>query len=457
VEVQNLYSQIFQILEGFKGTLPSSLSDQQRRAMMDALGQAGSDYRWNYYSHGLSGENTKLSIPDLVAFLDLAQQYVEHSLHANKRSDNLYHAYNILHLSDGLASIGHLYEMLEGQVAILSSGTLSGEESHLLLESLRNSQLYCPDQHSYILYPDRNLPGFLEKNRMTADQVSGSRLILELVKSQDKSLIVLDEEGKYHFSGHIHNVKDVTRALDALQSKYDDLIQREAEKIKILFEDIFHHNEFTGRSGTFFAYEGLGSIYWHMVSKLLLAVQETIIRTGGDVSTSALMEKYADIRRGLSFNKPPDVYGAFPTDPYSHTPKGQGAKQPGMTGMVKEEILTRQMELGFSVEDGRLVFDFLLLNQNEFLADPAEFRYINVNGQEEQIALSAGAMAYTICQVPVILRASDERCIHVHLSDGSIEPIDGHTLDWANSRHIFQRDGVVHRLIIFVTSSKRLN
>ena len=46
-----------------------------------------------------------------------------------------------------------------------------------------------------------------------------------------------------------------------------------------MFENVFHHNEFTGRSGTFFAYEGLGSIYWHMVSKLLLAVQETILRT----------------------------------------------------------------------------------------------------------------------------------------------------------------------------------
>ena len=34
-----------------------------------------------------------------------------------------------------------------------------------------------------------------------------------------------------------------------------------------------------------------------------------------------------------------------------------------MTGMVKEEILTRQMELGFSIENGHLVFDFLLLDR----------------------------------------------------------------------------------------------
>jgi len=457
IEVQNLYSQIFQILAGFKDTLSGSFSDEQRRAVMDALGEAGSDYRWNYYSRGLSETNAQLPITKIVTFLDLAQQYVEHSLRANKRSDNLYHAYNILHLSDGLASIGHLYEMLEGQVAILSSGMLSGEESLLLLESLRNSQLYRPDQYSYILYPDRSLPRFLEKNRMTLDQVSDLKLVEELVKTQDKSLIVKDEEGNYHFGGYIHNVKDVTRALNTLPSQYAELVKQEAEKIKVLFEEIFHHNEFTGRSGTFFAYEGLGSIYWHMVSKLLLAVQETILRTRGESCTSALIEKYTDIRRGLSFNKPPAVYGAFPTDPYSHTPKGLGAKQPGMTGMVKEEILTRQMELGYSIKDGCLVFDFLLLNRDEFLSEPSEFAYLNVHGQPEKIELPGGSMAYTICQVPIILRVSDEPCIHVHRSDGSIQKIDDHILDLANSRHIFQRDGRVDHLVVSTKQAIRKN
>ena len=176
MEVHELYSQIFKILSGFKNTLNSSFSDEQRRAMMDALGQAGSDYRWNYYSQGFSGKVTQLATSDMIAFLDLSQQYIEHSLRANKRSDNLYHAYNILHLDDKTASIRHLYEMLEGQVSILSSGLLSGEESLALLESLRVSQLYRPDQHSYILYPDRKLPGFLEKNCLTSDQVCGLSL-----------------------------------------------------------------------------------------------------------------------------------------------------------------------------------------------------------------------------------------------------------------------------------------
>jgi len=453
-DVQKLFSQIRQILNQFQEILASTFNDIQRRSTMDALGQAGSDYRWNYYTNGLSGEYAKLQVSELIAFLDLAQKYIEHSLSANKRSDNLYHAYNILHLDQETASIGYLNEILEGQVAILSSGMLSGEESIVLLESLRNSKLYRADQHSYILYPDRNLPGFLEKNCITSEQVNGLKLVSELVKVNDKSLIVMDEEGNYRFSGQLHNVKDLTRALSALPDHFTELVGCESEQIKALFENTFHHNEFTGRSGTFFAYEGLGSIYWHMVSKLLLAVQETIIRTRDESSTQALLETYAEIRKGLSFNKPPDIYGAFPTDPYSHTPKGRGAKQPGMTGMVKEEILTRQMELGFSIENGLIKFDSLLLDKQEFLDVPAVYKYWNVDGREEQVDLPAGSIAYSICQIPVILQAANEPCIEVQLSNGNMQKIGGLVLDADNGRHIFKRDGVVHHLLIFMPLNK---
>ena len=344
--------------------------------------------------------------------------------------------------------------MLEGQAAILSSGMLSGKESLVLLESLRHSQLYRADQHSYILYPDRKLDGFLEKNSMTPEQVSGLELVSELVKANDKTLVVRDENENYHFSSHIRNSKDVVRSLDALkkQSCYATLVEAEAEKIEALFESVFRHAEFTGRSGTFFAYEGLGSIYWHMVSKLLLSVQETILRTRSEPSLTDLMDKYADIRKGLSFNKTPDVYGAFPTDPYSHTPKGQGARQPGMTGLVKEEILTRQVELGFFIDQGTLTFDFMLLNKNEFLANPTVFTYFGVDGNQQQIDLSAGSLAYLICQVPVILQTSNENCITLYFADGSSQRIEGHVLDAINSRHIFQRDGVVRRVVLSIAN-----
>jgi len=167
----------------------------------------------------------------------------------------------------------------------------------------------------------------------------------------------------------------------------------------------------------------------------------------------ALLEKYFDIRKGLSFNKDPAAYGAFPTDPYSHTPSGQGARQPGMTGLVKEEILTRQVELGYTIENGSLVFDFTLLDRDEFLTENALFTYLGVDGGEQQIELPAGSIDYTICQVPVILRTSNENNISVHLSDGSLRQVEGHTLDAAHSRHIFMRDGVVHSLLVNIAAA----
>jgi hypothetical protein len=452
VEIQDLYLKISEILHRSIDLLDGSFTDEQRRFMMDALGQAGSEYRWNYYSQGVSGEEKQVATKDLTAFLDVVLQYVEHSLHANMRSDSLYHAYNILHLEDGIASVGNLYEMLEGQVSILSSGLLSGIESLALLESLRKSQLYRSDQHSYVLYPDRNPSSFLEKNSLAPEQVQGLALVAELEKANDKTLLIKDENGNYHFNGHIRNAKDVTVALNSLkeQSQYAELVKADAKNILSLFEDVFRHSEFTGRSGTFFAYEGLGSIYWHMVSKLLLAVQETILRTRGEETTSKLMEIYTDIRKGLSFNKTPDNYGAFPTDPYSHTPKGQGAKQPGMTGLVKEEILTRQSELGFSVEGGKIIFDFMLLDKSEFLTESTEFRYWDVNNKLQSIELPEGVIAYTICQVSVVLQTSDKKSVTVHFSDGRTQTVEGHKLDADTSGHIFRRDGVVRRLDVSI-------
>jgi hypothetical protein len=119
-----------------------------------------------------------------------------------------------------------------------------------------------------------------------------------------------------------------------------------------------------------------------------------------------------------------------------------------MTGMVKEEILTRQMELGDSITNGQIAFDFLLLNRDEFIAPPTEFAYWNVPGQPQTLDLPANSLAYTICQVPIILGASGEPSIEVHGSDGSTRQIPGHLLDAVTSRHIFQRDGMVHHLVV---------
>jgi hypothetical protein len=454
-EVAQLYSQIKAVLERFQPYLAVSFDDGQRRTMMDALGQAGSGYRWNIYTEGFSGVIVHLSRGDLLAFLELSQRYIEHSLRANRRSDQLYHTYNILHLGENSAAIGQLQEMLEGQVAILSSKLLSGDESLALLQSLRNSALYSADQNTYILYPDKTLPSFLSKNTLTVDQVRDLRLPAVLADVQDKTLFVRDVDGMYHFSGQLHNAKDVHQALEVLAGKpqFAEIVAVERKKIATLFEEVFHHTEFTGRSGTFFAYEGLGSVYWHMVSKLLLATQETALRYQNEPASTGLVEKYYDICAGLGFNKSPAVYGAFPADPYSHTPKGQGARQPGMTGLVKEEILARQAEVGWMIENGCLTFNPLLFNPKELLTTPVSFEYLDVTGESQRIDLPAGCLAYSVCEVPIVIQLADTPCIKIFLTDGTIQTINGNQMDATNSRHIFQRDGIVHHLMVHLSKA----
>jgi hypothetical protein len=386
----------------------------------------------------------------LTTFLDLALKHIDHTLQANRRDDHLYHAYNILNIGTDDAGVDNLYEMLEGQVSILSSGLLSAEESLQLLKALRQSALYRADQHSYILYPDRKLPGFLKKNVIPAESIAALQLPKALKGAQNRSLLVQDSNGDFHFNGNFRNIEDVNRELETLQKNeiFGALVSAEADKIRGLFEETFQHAHFTGRSGTFFAFEGLGSIYWHMVSKLLLAVQENVLWHSTAPQVTELIAIYRDIQAGLGFQKEPAVYGAFPTDPYSHTPKGKGAKQPGMTGAVKEEILTRAAELGLLIENGELRFEPLFLDQDELLKQSVPFSYIDVSGNEQRIDLEPGSLAYTICQVPVIVQKTNTPGVTVFHTDGTPHRLAGMALDSENSRHIFQRDGKIRKIVV---------
>ena len=185
---------------------------------MDELGEAGSKYRSAIYEHGFNGTISQVPADELKAFLGRTQEYLEHSLRANRRSDALYHSYNLLRLEPGSAYVDRLYEMLEGQVSILSSGLLSAEESLSLLESLRSSALYRADQHSYILYPDRILTSFLKKNTLLPEQLSHLKLPALLVENQDISLFNQDIDGLFHFASKLRNVKDVRKVLKALKN-----------------------------------------------------------------------------------------------------------------------------------------------------------------------------------------------------------------------------------------------
>ena len=224
-------------------------------------------------------------------------------------------------------------------------------------------------------------------------------------------------------------------------------MQKEQPLIEEIFESVFNHRQFTGRSGGMYAYEGLGSIYWHMVSKLLLAALENFRKAleqdSDPVVVGKLADCYFDIRAGIGFNKTPENYGAFPTDPYSHTPGFAGAKQPGMTGQVKEEVITRLMELGVSVSKGTICFRPFILRRSEFLSSSANLSYFDISGEQQSVELAAGQLGFTYCQVPVVYSLAKQTSIVVSYADGSEKAITGDAIDAETSLSIFDKTGDV--------------
>ncbi len=370
------------------------------KQFINIVGTAGERYR-NAVYNGLSGETKTLERGELQDFCTATLHKVDSSIRANKREDGLYEAYNLIRFAEDDIEISHLYQMLEGQVAVLSSGILSGEEAADLLDAMRHSDLYREDQRSYMLYPNRRRPSFLEMNNLPKEAEQ-----LPVVQKYLGSILKRDCDGGIHFDAQYRNANNLP------------------EELKDLYESVFHHHAFTGRSGTFYKYEGLGCIYWHMVSKLLLAVGENIQREAVKNPASQgeiwgrLVSHYRAIREGIGSHKLPDEYGAFPFDPYSHTPTMAGVQQPGMTGQVKEDIISRWFELGVSVHNGQISFAPTMLSNADF---------------------NNGELRFTYCGTEIVYKKS---------------PVTPHpsplTLPKDQSAHLFARDGELKQIIVEV-------
>ena len=454
-EVIELLDRIYKALTDFKHLLDDVMSDVDRRKILDHLAQAGNDHRMNLYEHGFNESRQQLSISTMISFFKLALKYIDHSIKANKRDDDLYHAYNLIKVDEqNKISIRHLYEMLEGQVAVLSSGYLPNEDVIMLLNSLRKSSLYREDQSSYLLYPNRELPRFCEKNNIPESVLEQSKFLKLSIADKEKSIVNKDMNGDVHFNSNFRNARVLKHALEEMKNRSPELDDHEIKTILGIYETVFDHQSFTGRSGTFYKYEGLGSIYWHMVSKLLLAVQESYYRAIDSQANASVLDKlksyYYDIQKGIGTHKNPEQYGAFPTDAYSHTPANSGAQQPGMTGQVKEDILSRFAELGVQIHDGKIHFNADLLDTTEFLNKSYVFNYYDLKGMKQSMILNPGMLAFTICQVPVIYIKAGNKSIVITRSDGSEQEIKGHSIDKSLSQSIFRRDESILKIQVLM-------
>ena len=434
-----------------------AVSAETRYRLLARLGEAASHYRKTVYRKETFSGMVQQPVAQVSEMLGDALAAIDHSIEHNQREDGMYHAYNLLHLGSEAIEVERLYAMLEGQVAALSSGAIAPAKAVDVLETLFESDMYRADVRTFMLYPDRPLPGFLEKNRIPAERFGSIPLLTQMLERGDDSIVLHDEDGCYRFNSDLRNRGDLIARLDDLAPVYGDEAQHARRPLLGLYEQVFNHKAFTGRSGTMFGYEGLGCVYWHMVSKLLLVVQENFfvaLTEGAEQDTCHRLGRlYYRVREGLGFNKTPDEYGAFPADPYSNTPKHAGAQQPGMTGMVKEEVLTRFGELGVRVSEGAVTFEVGLLRAREFVASEQTFRFLDVDGQWQELTVPDSGLAFTWCQVPFVYRLDDtaEPSVMVTKDDGSQLNLTGLALPTEWSVELFLRSGRIRRVDLVVT------
>ncbi|MFT5403729.1 MAG: hypothetical protein ACI9DF_002567 [Verrucomicrobiales bacterium] len=266
---------------------------------------------------------------------------------------------------------------------------LDADEAIALLDALRASALYRENQDSYILYPDRQLPGFLAKNTISDELVNSSPLLQRLLADDRQSIVTRDVRGGVHFNGAFRNSADLRAALAAIEAG---------------------------------------------------ASPETI---------ESLRTHYYGIKRGIGAEKSPTEYGAFPSDPYSHTPENAGVKQPGMTGQVKEDILARFGELGVHIVDGSIRFRLSLFDKRELLVEPSELTFYDLTGESKTIEIPAASFGFTLFQVPIIYQAGESDRIEVRFQTAELNVIDALQLDAKISGRLFDRSGTIERITCF--------
>jgi len=429
-------------------------SDKYRMSYVSSLGKIFENYRKKIYSSGFS-TSKNLSLNRIKDFINVFCKHLNETIEVNRSKNGLFEAYNTINIDKKNQSIdiNNMDLMLEGQVAALSCNPQNSADDILTLKSLFSSALYRPDMKSFILYPEKDITPFLMKNIIRPEYIRKSAMLKKMIDKKNLLIIEKDSDGNVRFNPEFRNSFDLKKALKNLpNSELKNILSEKETKIILeIFETVFDHRNFTGRSGTMFSYEGIGSIYWHMVSKLLLATQETYFLAIKNVpqnheTIQILGSYYYKIRNGLSANKTPEEYGAFPFDPYSHTPSHSGAQQPGMTGQVKEEILTRFGELGCFVKNGCITFDTSLLLNDEFLLERKTFAYFDISKTKIYLEIMKNQLAYTFCQVPIVYTLSNKKTLKITLNDNSKVKIEGNKINKKMSQTVFKRKGKIKQI-----------
>lgn len=415
------------------------------RGFLDVVGQAFSEYRGFVYAQGFSGKD-ELSFDEIDVFLADAIEVLGKTIDANRRPDGMYHAYNILTLGEDDLKVSHLFLMLEGQSAALASGRLSPDAVLDAVVAMEKSDLMNEVLGQFYLYPKKQLSTFMERNIIPAELASQSGLIRRMLDEGHVGFVFKDAAGAIRFHHGIRTSHDVEAQLVAVGATADEAIL-----MREIYEVVFNHKAFTGRSGIMYKFEGIGCIFWHQNGKHLLSVQEAFsaAHSAGLDVTGALKEAYYRLRSGFGFTKTPKVWGAFPLEPYSHTPFMMPAQQPGLTGQAKEDVLLRTTEIGAMVADGILSFNPALLQGDEFISEASVFDYVNNKGELASINLPANGLGFTVCRTPVVYVLGEKNGVSVIGVDGAVLfAQDELSLDAGMSKQVFDGDVAIEKIVV---------
>lgn len=439
---------VLDVLRSEQGLLESaSIDDRDRRRVLDRLGAI---YERRCDTPHVAAD-AELELSTATALFDVAIAWLDHAVRANLRDDGLYHGYNLASFTTDGLRVERLPEMLEGQVAVLSSGTLSSESAATLVEKLFESKLHREDLDTFLLQPVRRLPSLVEKGEIPSTEASTIDLFSALEARGDDRLVERGADGRLRFSASLLNVRGVDWILETLgeDDELAEAVAKDRDRIRTLYEAVFDHLAFTGRSGGMYGYEGIGCTYWHMVAKLLLAVGECVERANDESAPATIRRRLADgyqrVRDGLGFRMPASRFGALPIDAYSHSPADGGARQPGMTGQVKEELLTRRMELGVRFDEGDLRFAPTLLLDEEWLTEATSWTVPSRDVQT--IPLPKDALGFQCCGVPVTYHRGAARSeIEVDLNTGETRVVAGDRLGRKLTRALCDRTGEIREI-----------
>ena len=97
-----------------------------------------------------------------------------------------------------------------------------------------------------------------------------------------------------------------------------------------------------------------------------------------------------------------------------------------------------------------LGFDPTVLKASEFLEKTQTFEYYDSQQELQRLSVGRGCLAFTICQVPVVYKISEEASISVEFTDSTAIKIEGIWLDRQISTAIFKRANKVKMISVYV-------